>query len=70
MIPQGSSVEQAARPTTIWGAVTRHPTPEERDERVVIPLDLETALRGLLAVKPDEEPQPAKSPKTKKAPAK
>ncbi len=28
----------------------------ERDERVKIPLDPETALRALLAVKPDDEP--------------
>ena len=32
----------------------RHiPTPEERDERIVLPLDPETALRALLAVKPE-----------------
>ena len=29
---------------------------EERDERVKLPLDPETALRALLAVKPDDEP--------------
>jgi hypothetical protein len=29
---------------------------EKRDERVKIPLDPETALRALLAVKPDDEP--------------
>ena len=28
----------------------------ERDERVKIPLDPETALRALLAVNPDDEP--------------
>ena len=28
----------------------------ERDERVKIPLDPETALRALLAVDPDDEP--------------
>ena len=33
----------------------RHPTPDERDERVSIPLDPETALRGLLAVGPDDD---------------
>ena len=33
---------------------TRHPTPAERDERVILPLDPEEALRGLLAVKPDD----------------
>src|SRR5438105_3532558 len=32
-----------------------HPTPEERDERIAIPLDPEEALRGLLAVKPEPE---------------
>ncbi len=31
------------------------PNPE-RDERVKIPLDPETALRALLKVKPDDEP--------------
>jgi hypothetical protein len=32
----------------------RHPTPEERDERVSLyPLDFETAVAGLLAVKPE-----------------
>jgi hypothetical protein len=31
------------------------PNPE-RDERVKIPLDPETALRALLAVDPDDEP--------------
>ena len=31
----------------------RQPTPDERDERVVLPLDPETALRALLTVKPD-----------------
>ncbi len=29
---------------------------EERDERVSLPLDPETALRALLAVDPDSEP--------------
>jgi hypothetical protein len=29
---------------------------QERDERVKLPLDPETALRALLAVKPDDEP--------------
>ncbi len=29
---------------------------DERDERVKLPLDPETALRALLAVKPDDEP--------------
>jgi hypothetical protein len=29
---------------------------EERDERVKLPLDPETALRALLAVKPGDEP--------------
>ena len=29
---------------------------EERDERMALPLDPETALRALLAVKPDDEP--------------
>ena len=30
---------------------------EERDERVKLPLDPEAALRALLAVKPDDEPE-------------
>jgi len=33
-----------------------HPTPEQRDERVSLPLGQETALRALLAVDPDDEP--------------
>ena len=32
------------------------PTPAERDERVALPLDPETALRALLKVDPDSEP--------------
>ncbi len=34
----------------------RHPTPEERDEPVALPLDPEDALRALLAVDPEAEP--------------
>lgn len=33
----------------------RNPTAEERDERVVLPLDPELALRALLKVKPDDD---------------
>jgi hypothetical protein len=33
-----------------------HPTPEQRDERVSLPLDEETALRALLKVDPNAEP--------------
>lgn len=33
----------------------RNPSQAERDERVVIPLDPEEALRALLAVSPDDE---------------
>jgi hypothetical protein len=36
------------------GKRTKHS--DERDERVKIPLDPETALRALLAVDPDDEP--------------
>lgn len=36
---------------------TRQPTPEERDERLTLPLDPEEALRALLAVDPDSEPR-------------
>lgn len=32
----------------------RNPTAEERDERIVLPLDPEEALRALLAVDPDD----------------
>ncbi len=31
----------------------QHPTPEQRDERVALPLDPETALRALLCVDPE-----------------
>lgn len=34
----------------------RNPTPDERDDRVAIPLDAEVALRGLLAVDPESDP--------------
>ncbi len=34
----------------------RQPTPEERDERVPLPLDPETALRALLRVDPGAPP--------------
>jgi len=33
-----------------------HPTPEQRDERVSLPLDQETALRALLKVDPNAAP--------------
>ncbi len=45
----------------------RHPTPEERDERVPLPLDPETALRALLRVDPDAPPADL-PPDTKEAP--
>jgi len=32
-----------------------HPTPEERDERVSVPLDPKTFIEGVLAVEPDDE---------------
>jgi hypothetical protein len=35
----------------------RNPTPEERDERVKLDIDPETALRGLLRVDPDDDPE-------------
>ncbi len=35
----------------------RQPTPEERDQRLVLPLDPETALRALLRVDPDAPPK-------------
>ncbi len=34
----------------------RRPRPEDRDERVVLPLDPEMALRALLRVDPDAPP--------------
>jgi len=36
----------------------RYPTPAERDERVVIPLEYEQAVRGLLAVDPEGDLPP------------
>lgn len=33
-----------------------HPTPEQRDERVSLPLDPETAVRAFLQVDPDSDP--------------
>ena len=44
------------RRSTVATMTTQHPTPEQRDERVSLPLDQETALRALLAVDPDSEP--------------
>ena len=32
-----------------------HPTPEERDERVSVPLEPEEFIEGVLAVDPDED---------------
>ncbi len=40
----------------------KHPTPQERDERVSIPLDPEDALKGLLKVDPEAEPVPQDGP--------
>lgn len=37
--------------------MTNKPTPEERDEPVKLPLDPEEALRALLAVDPESEPE-------------
>lgn len=33
----------------------RHPTPEERDERVSVPLEPSEFIEGVLAVDPDDE---------------
>ena len=46
--------------------MSRHPTPAERDERIVLPLDPEEALRGLLAVKPDEEDELGTDPSSRR----
>jgi hypothetical protein len=35
-----------------------HPTPAERDEPIKIDLDPKTALRGLMAVDPEDKPVP------------
>lgn len=40
---------------------------DERDERVKLPLDPETALRGLLAVDPEDEPTEDKPGEDEKA---
>lgn len=40
---------------TMGGMVTKHhPTPEERDQRVSVPLEAEEFIEGVLAVDPDE----------------
>ena len=39
---------------SLKGMAPRRPTRDDLDERVAIPLDPETALRGLLAVEPDD----------------
>jgi len=33
-----------------------HPTPEERDERVSVPIPADVAVEAFLAVNPDSEP--------------
>lgn len=37
-------------------ATKHHPTPEERDERVSVPIPAEVAVEAFLAVDPDTEP--------------
>ncbi len=59
----------AARGATVGRVTARHPTPEERDERVVLPLDPEAALRALLRVDPDSQPV-EDSPETDETPTK
>lgn len=34
----------------------KHPSKDQRDERVKLPFDPDDALRALLAVKPEDEP--------------
>ncbi len=46
----------------------RRPRPEDRDERVVLPLDPETALRALLRVDPDAPPVEQEDTKRNEAP--
>lgn len=53
---------------TVARMTARHPTPEERDERVALPLDPETALRALLRVDPEDEPAASKQQLNKTAP--
>jgi len=40
-----------------------HPSPAERDERLSLPLDSETALRALLKVDPDAPAADERAPK-------
>lgn len=35
-----------------------HPTPEERDERIEVPLDPEVFIEGVLAVDPEDDTEP------------
>lgn len=41
--------------------MVRPPTPEQRDERVTLPLNPVDALRALLAVEPNSKPVSAQS---------
>ena len=47
-------------PASLVPVVTKHfPTPEERDERVKLPIPPEVAIPGFLAVDPSTEPDEA-----------
>ena len=58
------------RPIDIYARVSQLKRNEKRDERLKIPLDPETALHALLAVKPDDEPpedQPTEDEKAERS---
>lgn len=50
------SAERRGRRTVLVVSATRQPSPEERDDRVSLPLDPETVLRALLRVDPAAPP--------------
>ena len=46
-----------------------HPTPEERDERMSLPLPPEVAIPALLQVDPESDPVPTRPEDDKESPA-
>lgn len=54
-IPECSTIH--ATPGSLARVTTKHhPTPEERDERVIVPVPAEVAVPAFLAVDPASEP--------------
>lgn len=54
--PYTQGVAAQRKPSSELPDAKKHPTREDRDEKVSIPLDPEVALRALLQVDPEAEP--------------